>query len=299
MNEVPVRAAALTFTTMLALVPFIILLSSVAGWLGYLHLLSRFVPYLAQSLNLNLPMDEILASIRRAQRIGFHGLGIWGTLGLLVTFFLSMGNVESAVNHVWNLRRERYWYHRIWVYVPFLLLLIALVVSGVLLLLNVRHGLERWEATGAVPVLRFHGLSLLFGALGLMIFIWVEMALIIRILPNTKVKTRPALLGATVATLIIYLLSRALFLFPRLLLAQNRLFYGSLALFPVALLLTYVFWAAALFGASVAFMHQRFHSAADIISNPEPVLKTPRRPRHTFWQKIMREVEAIYSKPKT
>ena len=40
------------------------------------------------------------------------------------------------------------------------------------------------------------------------------------------------------------------------------------------------------------------YSAADIISNPEPVLKTPRKPRH-FWQKIMREVDAIYSKPKT
>ncbi len=272
------------------------MLSSVAGWLGYLHLLSRFVPYLVDSLNLKLPVDSILKSIERAQHIGFHGLGIWGTLGLLVSFFLSMGNVESAVNHVWHLHRERPWFRKIWVYTPFLLLLIGLVVSAVLLLLKIRHRLEKWDLTGTLPVLHFHGVSFLFGAAGLIVFIWVEMALMIRILPNTRVKTVPALFGATVATIIIYLLSRALFLFPRLLMAQDRFLSGSLALFPVLLLLTYVFWAAALFGSAVAFMHQRFYLGVDA----EPVLEPP-RPAHrsrNFWQRILREVDRIYSRQK-
>jgi membrane protein len=280
----------------LSFIPFVVILSSVAAKLGYLHLLSRLIPYIADSLNLDLPLDPILKSIERAQRIGFHRLGLWGTLGLLFGFILSMGNVESAVNRVWNLRRKRSWLGRFRVYAPFLFLLVALVVSGSLLLLKARHGVEKWGFHGGLPVMRVHGKSLLFSAAGVLAFVWIGLSLMIRIVPNTKVKTLPAFYGATASTLLIYLLTRALFLFPSALMAQNRFLYGSLAIFPVILLLAYVVWAAALFGAAVAFIHQRLHNS-DAESHVPPQHEQ-RMARHP-WDEVLREVEWIYGRHHT
>ena len=297
-NEIPVRAAALTFTTLLAFIPFVIILSTVAGRLGYLHLLSRLIPYVASSLNLDIPLDPILLSINRAQRIGFHRLGLWGTLGLLFSFFLSMGNAESAVNRVWNLRPRRGSWKRFKMYAPFLLMLLFLVAAGGLLLLRTRHGLENWGFKGSLPVLRFHGTSIVFGAAGLLVFIWLTLLLTIRILPNTKVRTGSAVFGTTVATLLIYLLSRLLLLFPKFLLDQNRFLYGSLAVFPVALLLTYFFWAAALFGVAASFIHQYLNDGRTATSKAAGMLPDDSKPRifrrGNIWKEILHDAQMIY-----
>ncbi len=297
-NEILVRAAALTFTTLLGFIPFAIILSSVAGKLGYLHLLSKLIPYIASSLNLDIPLDPILSSINRAQRIGFHRLGLWGTLGLLFSFFLSMGNAESAVNRVWNLRPRRGSWKRLKMYAPFLLMLLFLVAVGGLLLLRTRHGLERWGFKGSLPLLRFHGKSIVFGAAGLLVFIWLALLLTIRILPNTKVRMRSAIFGTTVATLLIYLLSRLLLLFPTLLLDQNRFLYGSLAVFPVVLLLTYIFWAAALFGVAASFIHQYLNDGRVAASYVGRKLTEDSKPRvfhgRNIWKEILHDTQMIY-----
>ena len=222
-------------------------------------------------------------------------------MGLLFSFFLSMGNVEAAVNKVWNLRPRRGSFNRLKMYAPFLVLMLLLVAAGGLLLLRARHGLEKWGFKG-VPVLRLHhGESILFGAAGVLIFLWLALLLSIRLLPNTKVKMGSALFGSTAAVLLIYLLSRLLFLFPKLLLDQNRFLYGSLAIFPVALLLTYVFWAAALFGVAASFIHQRLYGAhgdKPAETKPEdPAVKIV-RPRNV-WQEAIYNVQVIYSRRKT
>jgi len=258
-NEIPVRAAALTFTTLLASIPFAIILSSVAGALGYFDLLSRLIPFLAESFHLDLPLNSVLRALEQAQQRGFHNLGLWGSLGLLAGFYFSMSTVEAAVDKVFNLSKPRGWWGRIRVYTPFLLLLVIFVVASARILLFAREGLKSWDLTGALPAFLPRGGVLLFGALGVLAFVWLGLVLMIRILPNTRVRNLSAMVGATTATGIIYLLSRLLILFPRLLLERNLFVWGSLVVLPVALLLLYAFWAAALFGAAVAFVHQRLY----------------------------------------
>ena len=258
-NEVPVRAAALTFTTLLAFIPFAIILSSVAGLLGYLDLLTRLIPYLVASFEIHLPLDPLLRGIERAQGLGFKQLGLWGSLGLLFSFFLSMNNIGSAVDRIWNLRKKRSWLGKFRVYTPFLFLLMGLVILSTSILLLIRDKLHGWSFEGAVPAFLPRGTVFLFGALGVLIFLWVGLVLMIRILPNTKVRWGPAILGATVATTAIYFLSRLLYLFPKLLESNQNFLYGSLAIFPVLLFLIYALWIAALFGAAVAFIDQQLY----------------------------------------
>lgn|GEM_PF-2238304 len=297
-NEVPVRAAALVFTTLLAFIPLTIILSSVAGWMGYLGLVEALIPNLMASLNLDLPVDFLMEGLKRAESVSFHQLGIFGSVGLLVGFILSMSNVEEAMNRVWNVRDNRSWMGRVFRYTPFLLLLLALMVGSVVLLFRAHRYLdaflENWGVSGAAALavpFSIPGGAVLFGSLGAVVFMWVLMVLMIKLLPNTQVKLSRALVGATAGVVPLYVLSRALLLFPAVFIARNQLFYGSLAIVPVALLLVYVFWACALFGCAVAFMQERLkHDHGEAFFIRGAGFKED-------WDNAISEVEEIYRRP--
>jgi YihY family inner membrane protein len=286
-NEVPVRAAALSFTTLLAFIPLTVILSYLAGWLGYLDLLPRLIPYFVSSLNLDLPLDPILNGIERAEGVGFHQLGLLGSLGLLIGFYLSMSSVEEAINQVWNVRQDRGWVGRFRRYTPFLLMLAVLLVVSVFVLFRLRHVLTRW---GLGYEFSFHvpGGAFLFGSLGFLGFLWILIFLMIRLLPNTRVRAKSALLGACASIALLYVLSRVLFLFPMMFLGKNEVFYGSLVIFPVALLLVYAFWIAVLFGAAFAFVHAKLqhHSAPRFFMGSSGMRED--------WREAVRETQALY-----
>lgn len=296
-NEVPVRAAALVFTTLLAFIPLTIILSSVAGWMGYLHLVQELIPNLMASLNLDLPVDFLLEALDRAQSVGFSQLGIMGSAGLLIGFFLSMSNVEEAMNRVWNVHVHRSWLGRVTSYTPFLMLLLGVMVVSVFLLFRAHQYfdafLEDWGMYGGGAMsfsLAIPGGTLLFGAWGAVLFMWMLMVVMIKVLPNTRVRLSRALLGATAGVIPLYLLSRVLLLFPAVFLARNQLFYGSLAIVPVALLLVYVFWLSTLFGCAVAFVVERLKYDVGGFFIRGAGLKED-------WRNAMQEVEAIYRRP--
>jgi membrane protein len=289
-NEVPVRAAALSFTTLLAFIPLTIILSSVAGWLGYLDLLTRLIPYFMSSLNLDLPLDPVLEGLQRAEGISFHQLGLLGSVFLIVGFYFSMSSIEEAMNRVWNVRVHRGWMGRFRRYTPFLMLLAGLMVVTVILLFRVRRVLERW---GWGRDLSFHipGSEFLFNSSSLLVFLGVLIFFMIRLLPNTPVPRRSALLGALSATALLYLLSRFLLLFPAIFLERNQIFYGSLVVFPVALLLIYAFWITVLFGSTVAFVHGR-------LQNQEGQRFFARKSSGFVkdWTEALRETHALYAR---
>jgi YihY family inner membrane protein len=259
-NQIPVRASALTYTSILSFVPFAVILSSVAGRFGYLDLLSRLIIYLADSMNLDVNLDPILGVIDYAQKVDFQRLGLVGSLGLLFAFFLSMSNIELAFDHIWDIRKDRNWWRRIREYTPFLLLLILLVVAAGNVLLRYRSFLDTKFSGVEIPGL-VHETVILLSTLAVVGFLWMALCLLFYIIPNTRVRLFPAVLAASISTGLIYLLTRVLVLFPSLILSRNNFIYGSLAIFPAILLMIYLFWMIVLYGAAVAFMYQRlYHS---------------------------------------
>ncbi|HKP96064.1 MAG TPA: YihY/virulence factor BrkB family protein [Fibrobacteria bacterium] len=259
-NQIPVRASALTYTSILSFVPFAVILSSVAGRFGYLDLLSRLVIYMADSMNLDLNLDPVLNVIEYAQKVDFRRLGLVGSLGLLFAFFLSMSNIELAFDHIWDIRKDRNWWRRIKDYTPFLLLLILLMVAAGNILLKYRSFLDTKFSGVQIPGL-VHETVILLSTVAVVGFLWIALGLLFYIIPNTRVRIFPALLASTLSTGAIYFLTRVLVLFPSLILSRNNFIYGSLAIFPAVLLMIYLFWMIVLYGAAVAFMYQRlYHS---------------------------------------
>lgn len=259
-NQIPVRASALTYTTILSFIPFAVILSSVAGRFGYLDVLSRLVIYLADSMNLDLNLDPVLAVIENAQKVDFQRLGLVGSLGLLFAFFLSMNNLELAMDHIWDVRKDRSWWRQIREYTPFLLLLILIVVVAGNVLIRYRSFLDGKFSGAEMPGL-VHETVLVLSTVAVTGFVWIALVLLFYIIPNTRVRLVPAVVAATFCTGVLYLLATALTFFPAFFLSRNNFIYGSLAIFPVALLLIYLVWTVVLYGAAVAFIYQRlYHS---------------------------------------
>jgi membrane protein len=267
-NQIPVRASALTYTSMLMFIPFVVILSSVAGRFGYLDLLSRLIISFNDSLSLDLNLDPILGVIEFAQKIDFHRLGVVGSLGLLFTFFLSMSNIELAIDHIWDIRHKRNWWRRIKEYTPFLLGLIGLMVAAGNLVLKYRHFLDSKLDGYAAPRL-VHGTAFVLGNVGVIASTWAGLWLLFYLMPNTKVRFFPAALGATLSAAGVYGLMRVLLLFPTLFISRNNYIYGSLAVLPVVLLLIYLFWVIVLYGSAVAFIYQRlYHPRGKVDTSP-------------------------------
>ncbi len=261
-NQIPVRASALTYTSILSFVPFAVILSSVAGRFGYLDLLSRLVIYMADSMNLDLNLDPILNVIEYAQKIDFQKLGLLGSFGLLFAFFLSMSNIELAFDHIWDIRKDRNWWRRIREYTPFLLLLILIVVAATNVLFKYRAFLDTKFSGTAHPLL-VQETAVILVTVAVFGFLWLALVLLFYIIPNTRVRLFPAILAATLSTAAIFGLSRVMMLAPGILLSRNNFIYGSLAIFPVVLLMIYLLWMIVLYGAAVAFMYQRLYHQRD------------------------------------
>lgn len=261
-NQIPVRASALTYTSILSFVPFAVILSSVAGRFGYLDLLSRLIIYTADSLNLDVNLDPILGVIDYAQKVDFQRLGLLGSLGLLFAFFLSMSNIELAFDHIWDIRKDRNWWRRIKDYTPFLIMLILLLVAVGNVLLKYRELLDTKLSGMLVPGLA-HETVVVLSTMAVVGVLWVALALLFYIIPNTRVRAFPAILAASLCTGAIYLLIRVVLLAPSVILSRNNFIYGSLAIFPVVLLMIYLFWMIILYGAAVAFMYQRLYHSRD------------------------------------
>ncbi len=291
-NEVPVRSAALVFTTLLAFIPLTIILSSVAAWLGYFELVRTMIPYFLQSFGIEVPLGPLMSLLERAENISFRQLGMWGSIALLVMFYFSMSSIEAAMNRVWNVSRNRGWGGRFASYTPFLLMLAGLVVITVIVLFRIHQWIEDWWG-GHMAAFTLPGGAYLFGPWNIILFLWALIVLMIVLLPNTKVRWSSAILGATAATGFLYLFSRVLLLFPMLLIARNQILYGSLVIFPVALLLVYVFWVTVLFGAGIAFVHQKLspRSGRLLFFTPSPsgMVKD--------WKTVVRQSQRLYLLP--
>jgi membrane protein len=261
-NQIPVRASALTYTSILSFVPFAVILSSVAGRFGYLDLLSRLVIYTADSLNLDVNLDPILGVIEYAQKVDFQRLGLLGSLGLLFAFFLSMSNIELAFDHIWDIRKDRNWWRAVKDYTPFLIMLILLLLGVGNILLKYRSLLDT-KLSGMSSSVLAHETVVVLSTVAVVAMLWVALALLFYIIPNTRVRAFPAVLAASLCTGAIYLLSRVVLLAPGIILSRNNFIYGSLAIFPVILLMIYLFWIVILYGAAVAFIYQRLYHSLD------------------------------------
>ncbi|MDY6387783.1 MAG: YhjD/YihY/BrkB family envelope integrity protein [Fibrobacter sp.] len=272
------RAAALTYTTFLAVVPLLILLTSITIAVGFGNFVSDYLPHLLNILNLDWPIDPIIAIVKNAEHVPIGKLGFIGALGLFVTFILAFGSLESNFNVVWENKVSRPLHKQLRIYTPLLLIfagiiglyagfvnhvqnvLSVIVIDGLHFDPSVLHTLidAFWYVT-------FHG------AVILIIFLTLY-ALPAR--PDPKTYTRKKLLLSSIgisflAWVSIMIYVRILMLIQTTLVTRMSIFYGSLAFIPLILFLVFGIWTIVLCGNSIVWTICTWPESRDRIWNWE------------------------------
>jgi YihY family inner membrane protein len=245
------RASALTYVTLMAFVPMVVLISSLAGHLGYLNLISEFLPYITQALQLDLPIDKILPFVEQAQQENFRSMGLVGSLGLLFSFFLAMGNLEENMNVIWGVPKNRNPFWRLALYTPFLLLIVVFLLVVFVGLHQFRIFLDTLVSLqtswGELKFIHYGSVILFF-----VVLTWIFLSLVLMLIPNYRVYYIVALASSSVTTFFIFAYIFAMVHLQSLLFQRTSILYGSIAFFPLFLFIIYGIWVIVLFGNSLS-----------------------------------------------
>lgn len=247
------RASALTFFSLLSIVPVLAMAFGMAKGFG-----------LDKTLRMKLlenvgNQEEVLIRvIDFAENMLANAKGgVIAGIGLAFLFWTVIkvfANIESSFNHIWGVRRERSWGRKFSDYLSLMLICPIVFVmassASVFITTQVTDITARIELLGyAQPLilfmLKFLPLSIFWG---LLTFIYVFM-------PNTRVQFSSALLGGITAGTV-YQLTQWVYIHFQVGVSKAGAIYGSFAALPLFLMWLQISWLIVLFGAELAFAHQ-------------------------------------------
>lgn len=247
------RASALAFTSLLALVPTLAIVFAALRGLGW-H--GERLEALILSRATVLSPEAIQTVVQYIDNTNFAGLGVIGGCILFLTFLSVMGNIEQAFNAIWGNATPRSPMRRITDYfgvmiVTSVLLGVAASVTALIASAPVAVALEaRWGLVTALE--RTMGL-------GAYLLVCVGFAFLYIFMPNTRVRPVPALAGGIVAGSVWQATQWAYVWFQSGVGAYNAI-YGALAQLPVLMAWFFLSWVIVLFGAETAYAVQNLHA---------------------------------------
>lgn len=235
------RACALTYTSLLALVPltlvsfFILAVFPVfASWGQSIQnfIFANFVPAAGEVIQ-----QYLLGFVRQAGKLSIIGLVI-----LMVTAVLMLFNIEQAFNVIWRVKRRRKGIS------AFLLYWALLTISP--LLLGFSLALSSYIISLPLIAATVAKLGLLRLILAILPFLLALTAFTILYvaIPNCRVPFRYGLLSGLI-TGVLFEVAKFLFTFYLIEFHTYQILYGALAIIPVFLLWIYISWLIVLFGA--------------------------------------------------
>ena len=247
------RASALTFYSLLSVVPVAATLFGIAKGFGLGEALQR------QLMENLMAHEEALTRI-----IDFaHALlentkgGLVAGVGVAILFYSIIkvfGHIESSFNDIWGVPKGRPIFRKITDYLSLMLICPVILIASSTITVVARSQMEGFisniEFLGAVnPAL------LLVLKIFPFVSLWVLFTFIYTFMPNTEVRFRSAVLAGIIAGTVFYLFQGVYVMFQVNMTRYNAI-YGSFAALPLFLIWLQISWLIVLFGAEISFSHQ-------------------------------------------
>ena len=164
------------------------------------------------------------------------------------------GNIEMALNDIWEIKKQRSWGRKFSDYLSIMLISpILVLMSGsatVFITTQVTQIAQKVELMGVVsPLISF---SLKFTPY---VLIWALFTILYIIMPNTKVHFKAGLVGGVVAGTL-YQIAQGAYISFQIGFARYNAIYGSFAALPLFLMWVQISWWIVLFGAELSFANQ-------------------------------------------
>lgn len=243
-DRLGLTASSLTFTTILALVPFVtVALALFTAFPIFGELQVVLQRWLVDSLVPDSISRQVLGYLTQfaaqASRLGVAGFSI-----LLVTALALILTIDRTLNNIWRVRRLRPLGQRVLIY--WAAITLGPVVLGASLALTSYVMSASGGLVRAVP----DGLRLLFDSIEFLVLA-LGMAALYHYVPNTPVKWRHAWAGGLFVAVCIELAKKVLAIYLGKV-PTYSVVYGTFATLPILLVWIYVAWVIVLLGAVVA-----------------------------------------------
>ncbi|MFH1413486.1 MAG: YhjD/YihY/BrkB family envelope integrity protein [Candidatus Omnitrophota bacterium] len=265
-DKCSLRASALTFYSLLSIVPVFAMAFGIAKGFGFEKILEK------QLLERFPVQNEIITNVINFSLSLLENTrgGVVAGIGVILLFWTVikvLSNIERSFNDIWGIKKMRSLGRRFSDYLSIMLICPVLLIlsSGVTVFINTQARAITEEITvlGAISPFIFSVLKLLPYTV-----IWSVFIFIYIFLPNTKVNFKSASLGG-IAAGTAYQILQWLYVDFQVGVAKYNAIYGSFAALPLFLVWLQISWLIVLFGAEISFAHQNvdtYEFEADCLS---------------------------------
>ena len=245
------RAAALSYWTLLSLVPFLAVTFSVLKAFGVDNFIDAFLLEALEPLGSGRTeiTNRIIGFVSNAEA---GVLGAAGVAGLFYTVVSLIGNIEEALNQIWRAQPGRAWARR---YSEYLGLLLVGPVLMFAMLALIASAQSYWWVQGLIEIRVFGPMIALFTRVLPFFFLWGGFTVLYKTMPSADVRLRSALFGAAIAAILWQLTGMAFTAFIADSVNYTAL-YSGFAVVVVFFVWLNLAWWIVLLGGMVAYLHQ-------------------------------------------
>lgn len=252
-DKVQLRASAMTYYSLLSLVPIIAIAFAIAKGFGLDKSLEKTI---IENARVQPEVIDWLLTNARTALSNTSG-GLIAGAGVVILFWSVLSlleNIENSFNHIWQVRTARPWYRKFTDYFTFLLIAPIFLILSSSITVYIRTGLTDFMDTARILTVFKPVITILFKFAPYFLF-WVSMTILFIVMPNTKVKFTPALISGIIAGTILHLLQWVYFELQYGITKLNAI-YGSFAFIPLFIIWMQSSWIIVLLGAELCFANQ-------------------------------------------
>ena len=248
-KRVMTQASALTYSTLLAIVPILAVVFAIARGFGY----NKYIEvWFRDAFSSQPQVSEVIIGFVNSYLVHTKSgifLGV-GLVFMLYTVMMLVSNIEQTFNEIWQVKKKRSIFRTITDYLAmfFLFPILIVVSSGLsLFLATMARSLPDFMLLG--PAVRWLIDSSPYVLMSLMfIALYVFM-------PNTHVKVKNAIVPGILAGIAMQLV-QFFYIHSQLWVTGYNAIYGSFAALPLFMLWVQISWTICLFGAELTYTSQ-------------------------------------------
>jgi len=249
------EAAALTYSTLLAIVPILAVVFAIARGFGYNKYIEE---WFLSALSSQPQVASVIVGFVNSYLVHTKS-GIFLGVGLLLMFWtvlMLISNIEQAFNAIWMVKHPRSIVRTITDYVALFILVPVFIVlsSGISIFVSTAmKDMESYFLLG--PMMRA------FVTLLPYLFTAVAFIALYVFMPNTKVKLRHAIIPGILAGVAMQAL-QLFYIHSQIWVTSYNAIYGSFAALPLFMLWIQISWMICLSGAELCYTSQNLESLA-------------------------------------
>lgn len=241
-------AGALTFVTLLTLVPFLAFIFAISKGLG----ISEYIRQIVLT-RLVLGKQEILLKIiEYIQNTDVTTLGTTGVIFFILVILRLLGSTEEVFNKIWRVKSPRRITRKLSDYLTIVVLCPIFIFLTVTIPVSLGSStlVAKFFSQGVLNQIYLHFVKILP-----YLFSWIALSIFYMFMPNTKVNLGAGLLAALIsgsAWQFIYWI----YLKFQIGVSRYNAIYGTFASLPLLMVWLYTSWLVILWGAEFAYIFQ-------------------------------------------